>query len=209
MRAIIHKAAGLSLFMAMAMTGAARAEDTAPKSNLMDSGRLLLTQGVSNVDGAAGGGLATWAVISGYGQCLAARLPVPHLWRLGRPVRPGRGVLREAELRHRRDGGQAGPGPGLHLQSGRGRREAEGLWRRGLRPGQHPAADRGGRAVQAQRPQRHHPRGRRQERFRHRLLCGRDQGAARPEPGPERHDPRHQGQPGTTTKPSSKARSAI
>jgi hypothetical protein len=32
-----------------------------------DSGRLLLTQGVSNIEGAAGGGLATWAVISGYG----------------------------------------------------------------------------------------------------------------------------------------------
>ncbi|WP_254067751.1 DUF3034 family protein [Burkholderia sp. L27(2015)] len=30
------------------------------------SGRLLLTQGVSNVEGAAGGGLAPWAVISGY-----------------------------------------------------------------------------------------------------------------------------------------------
>lgn len=33
----------------------------------VDSGRLLLTQGVSNIEGAAGGGLATWAVISGYG----------------------------------------------------------------------------------------------------------------------------------------------
>ncbi len=32
-----------------------------------DSGRLLLTQGVSNIEGAAGGGLATWSVISGYG----------------------------------------------------------------------------------------------------------------------------------------------
>ncbi len=33
----------------------------------VDSGRLLLTQGVSNIEGAAGGGLASWAVISGYG----------------------------------------------------------------------------------------------------------------------------------------------
>src|SRR5580698_6678451 len=32
----------------------------------MDSGKLLLTQGVSNVEGAAGGGLASWAVITGY-----------------------------------------------------------------------------------------------------------------------------------------------
>ena len=32
----------------------------------VDSGKLLLTQGISNIEGAAGGGLATWAVISGY-----------------------------------------------------------------------------------------------------------------------------------------------
>ncbi|MDE2355938.1 MAG: DUF3034 family protein [Alphaproteobacteria bacterium] len=35
-------------------------------SDFVDSGRLLLTQGVSNVEGASGGGLASWAVISGY-----------------------------------------------------------------------------------------------------------------------------------------------
>ena len=34
---------------------------------LIDSGRLLLTQGISNIEGSAGGGLASWAVISGYG----------------------------------------------------------------------------------------------------------------------------------------------
>lgn len=33
----------------------------------IDSGRLLLTQGVSTVEGSAGGGLAPWAVIAGYG----------------------------------------------------------------------------------------------------------------------------------------------
>jgi Protein of unknown function (DUF3034) len=32
----------------------------------MGSGKLLLTQGISNVEGAAGGGLASWAVITGY-----------------------------------------------------------------------------------------------------------------------------------------------
>jgi len=32
-----------------------------------DSGRLLATSGVSQVEGAAGGGLAPWAVITGYG----------------------------------------------------------------------------------------------------------------------------------------------
>jgi len=31
-----------------------------------ESGRLLATQGVSGVDGAAGGGLATWSLITGY-----------------------------------------------------------------------------------------------------------------------------------------------
>jgi DUF3034 family protein len=34
---------------------------------LFDSGKLLATGGVSNVEGAGGGGLATWALISGYG----------------------------------------------------------------------------------------------------------------------------------------------
>ena len=33
---------------------------------LRPSGKLLLTQGVSNVEGAGGGGLAAWALISGY-----------------------------------------------------------------------------------------------------------------------------------------------
>ncbi len=33
---------------------------------LFESGRLLLTQGVTNVEGASGGGLASWATISGY-----------------------------------------------------------------------------------------------------------------------------------------------
>lgn len=33
---------------------------------LRDGGKLLLTQGVSDIEGAAGGGIATWALISGY-----------------------------------------------------------------------------------------------------------------------------------------------
>lgn len=40
---------------------AARAE-----TDLRPSGKLLLTEGVSNIEGAAGGGIATWAVITGY-----------------------------------------------------------------------------------------------------------------------------------------------
>ncbi len=34
---------------------------------MFDSGKLLATGGVSNVEGAGGGGLATWAMTSGYG----------------------------------------------------------------------------------------------------------------------------------------------
>lgn len=34
---------------------------------LIDSGKLLATAGVSNVEGAGGGGIATWALITGYG----------------------------------------------------------------------------------------------------------------------------------------------
>ncbi|HXQ15738.1 MAG TPA: DUF3034 family protein, partial [Caulobacteraceae bacterium] len=33
---------------------------------LLDSGKLLLTGGVANVEGAGGGGIATWATITGY-----------------------------------------------------------------------------------------------------------------------------------------------
>ena len=35
--------------------------------SLFDEGRLLATGGVSNIEGAGGGGLATWALITGYG----------------------------------------------------------------------------------------------------------------------------------------------
>jgi hypothetical protein len=66
------------LTLGLAAAGAARADapmdapatpTPAPAMTIpyTDSGRLLLTQGVSNIEGAAGGGLATWAVISGYG----------------------------------------------------------------------------------------------------------------------------------------------
>ena len=35
--------------------------------DMFDGGKLLATGGVSNVEGAGGGGIATWALISGYG----------------------------------------------------------------------------------------------------------------------------------------------
>ncbi len=40
--------------------------DAAQADELRDGGKLLLTQGVSDIEGAAGGGIATWALISGY-----------------------------------------------------------------------------------------------------------------------------------------------
>lgn len=36
---------------------------------LFDSGKLLATAGVSQIEGAGGGGLAPWALITGYGTC--------------------------------------------------------------------------------------------------------------------------------------------
>ncbi len=67
----INTCLGLSLLLCAIGAGAARAQDSVPDAlpttPYADSGRLLLTQGVSNVEGAAGGGLASWAVISGYG----------------------------------------------------------------------------------------------------------------------------------------------
>ncbi len=51
-------AMGLSL-----LAGAASAQGFMPENG----GKLLLTGGVSNVEGAGGGGLASWATITGYG----------------------------------------------------------------------------------------------------------------------------------------------
>jgi len=55
-------AAGLS---GAAGAASAQAFDWVPESRT--GGKLLLTGGVSNVEGAGGGGIATWAVTSGYG----------------------------------------------------------------------------------------------------------------------------------------------
>lgn len=70
----ISRSALLVLIGTMAFSAAAVA-DEAPAGGTMldkgmamfDSGKLLATGGVSNVEGAGGGGLATWALISGYG----------------------------------------------------------------------------------------------------------------------------------------------
>jgi hypothetical protein len=47
--------------------GALQVEDDAAETPAGTSGKLLLTGGVTQVEGAAGGGLTPWAVIGGYG----------------------------------------------------------------------------------------------------------------------------------------------
>jgi hypothetical protein len=57
----VMKSALCAVTFALAMgAGAAKAGDW------VNGGKLLLTQGVSTVEGSAGGGLATWATITGY-----------------------------------------------------------------------------------------------------------------------------------------------
>ena len=66
------KTALLTLACTLTLGGAAQAGeiDHAVKiiqhGELTEGGKLLLTGGVSTIEGSAGGGLATWAVISGY-----------------------------------------------------------------------------------------------------------------------------------------------
>ncbi len=52
--------AAITLATVLAFSGAARASD------MVNEGKLLLTGGVSNIEGTGGGGLASWAVITGY-----------------------------------------------------------------------------------------------------------------------------------------------
>src|ERR1700743_188830 len=68
--------AGITAFcLALACAAPAFADDAAPANGslvdqgmaMFDSGKLLATGGVSNLEGAGGGGIATWALVSGYG----------------------------------------------------------------------------------------------------------------------------------------------
>src|SRR6266849_2141414 len=69
--AIRWRTAGLAV-IAAAMATAAQAQapaptpSPAPSVDLFDSGKLLATSGVSQLEGAAGGGLTPWALITGY-----------------------------------------------------------------------------------------------------------------------------------------------
>ena len=60
MTASFFSRTGLALACALALAGPAQAQQT------NTSGKLLLTGGVSSIDGAAGGGLTPWAVIGSY-----------------------------------------------------------------------------------------------------------------------------------------------
>ena len=59
---------GWLLVLAALFCGQARAQRAPYESGLMpDSGKLPLTAGFSDIDGAGGGGLVPWALITGYG----------------------------------------------------------------------------------------------------------------------------------------------
>ena len=49
------------------LAGPAFSEPWAEPWNMLDGGKLLATGGVSQIEGAGGGGLANWAMITGYG----------------------------------------------------------------------------------------------------------------------------------------------
>jgi hypothetical protein len=55
--------AGAAAVAVAGWSGLAQAED----ASTFSSGKLLLTGGVSDIEGAGGGGLATWSTITGYG----------------------------------------------------------------------------------------------------------------------------------------------
>lgn len=65
MRSTLAGLAALVVTTALAGSATAQMADWIPESR--PGGKLLLTGGVSSIEGAGGGGLATWAVTTGYG----------------------------------------------------------------------------------------------------------------------------------------------
>jgi hypothetical protein len=57
----------LPIFFVVMMAGLASSAHAQPNWDMFDGGKLLATGGVSQVEGAGGGGLANWALITGYG----------------------------------------------------------------------------------------------------------------------------------------------
>jgi hypothetical protein len=58
----------VTLALGVTTIGLARADETPDKIDWFDSAKLLATGGVNQLEGAGGGGLAPWAVITGYGS---------------------------------------------------------------------------------------------------------------------------------------------
>lgn len=112
------------------MGDAVRAEDgskaatSAPPRPLFDGGRLLATAGTTSLEGAGGGGLAPWAIITGHGSRDGAganvhgtgvRLPDFSLWAAG----IGIGIADRLELSYQHQWFDTG-GAGARLGLGRG-----------------------------------------------------------------------------------------
>jgi len=66
------RALALGLMAGLSLSTAVRADDeastTPPSRGWFDQGKLLATGGVSQIEGAGGGGLGAWALITGYGS---------------------------------------------------------------------------------------------------------------------------------------------
>lgn len=112
---------------AAALVLIAGAQTAAAQAGSARSGKLLLTSGVSSIDGAAGGGLTPWAVTGGYateGQfgasAYATRVKTSDYALTGYGVAAGVGDRIELSIaRQDFDTGPTGPAlglPGLHLK---------------------------------------------------------------------------------------------
>jgi len=108
----------LSLF---AYSSTAYAKEKPRPRDWADSARLLATSGVSQVEGAAGGGLAPWAVITGYGSrdSIGGNLHATYIRLPDFSLRSGGiavGLFNRLELSYTRqtfDTGETGPKLGL------------------------------------------------------------------------------------------------
>ena len=66
MRHLVRRSAAACALPLLALAAGTAAAQTAPPTFGHGSGKLLLTGGVSSIDGAAGGGLTPWAVVGSY-----------------------------------------------------------------------------------------------------------------------------------------------
>ena len=126
---------------------------------MFDDGKLLATGGVSDLEGAGGGGLATWAVTTGYGtrdgigldgHFTYIALPNYSLWTEGAAV----GLWDRVELSYahltfntQNVGAALGLGKNFEFDQDGRRRQSETHRRCHLRPGFLVAPNRGRRAI--------------------------------------------------------------